>query len=107
MSNAPADVHDVKKEVRGYMIVFGSLAFLTILTVLISRLHFGLVGNVAIALLIATFKASLVACFFMHLISERTLIYFLLIFTLGNLFFLFGLLLWGYGDILMGARFVS
>ena len=36
---------------------------------------------VAVALVIATIKGSLVASYFMHLISERRLIYSLLIFT--------------------------
>ena len=76
-----AHTHDVKNEVRGYWIIFSALAFLTVVTVLVSRLHLGLAGNITVALVIATFKASLVASFFMHLISERQLIYALLTMT--------------------------
>ena len=36
---------------------------------------------ITLALIIATIKASLVACFFMHLISEKKLIYAVLILT--------------------------
>ena len=68
--------HDVGKEVRKYMIVFGALLVGTIVTVLASYVDFGSHGvNVAVALLIATVKAALVAAFFMHLIDERKLIY--------------------------------
>jgi caa(3)-type oxidase subunit IV len=56
---------------------------------------------VAIALLIATIKGALVACYFMHLISERRLIY--LVLALTVVFFLFLLLL----PILTSASGVS
>ena len=48
---------------------------LTLVTVAISRLHLSIPAAIAVALLIATVKGSLVACYFMHLISERKLIY--------------------------------
>ena len=70
--------HDIKKEVRGYLMVFAALLSLTIVTVGISYLHLSLLPAVAIALTVATVKASLVACYFMHLISEKKLIYCLL-----------------------------
>jgi cytochrome c oxidase subunit 4 len=46
--------------------VGAALLVLTVITVLAARVHFGQF-NLVIALLIATFKASLVALFFMHL----------------------------------------
>jgi cytochrome c oxidase subunit 4 len=81
---------DVDKHVRIYLIVFASLAALTVITVGISYLHLPLVPAVSLALLVATIKGSLVACYFMHLISERKLIYWVLGFT--AFFFLFVLL---------------
>jgi cytochrome c oxidase subunit IV len=76
---------DVSKHVRGYLIVFGALIIGTILTVWASRIHFGAAGsntaNIAVALLIACTKAFLVAGYFMHLISEKKLIYSVLAFT--------------------------
>ena len=48
---------------------------LTIVTVAISRLHLSVPVAVTVALLVATIKGSLVACYFMHLISEKKLIY--------------------------------
>lgn len=72
-----AETHeiDVKKHVRTYIAVFVSLMVLTLVTVAVSYLHLSIGWAVAVALLIATVKGSLVACYFMHLISERKLIY--------------------------------
>jgi cytochrome c oxidase subunit 4 len=68
--------HDVSKEVRKYMLVFGALLVGTVITVWASYINFGSHAmNVAVALVIATVKAALVAAFFMHLIDERKLIY--------------------------------
>jgi cytochrome c oxidase subunit IV len=68
--------HDVSKEVRKYMFVFGALIVGTIVTVLASYVNFGTpAANIIVALVIAIIKASLVAAFFMHLIDERKLVY--------------------------------
>ena len=67
-------VADVKKHVRVYLIIFGALLLLTLVTVVVSYLDIGFGPALAIALLIATVKASLVALYFMHLISERQVI---------------------------------
>ena len=99
--------HDIKKEVNTYLFVFGSLAFLTIVTVLVSRLHLGLAGNITVALIIATFKASLVACYFMHLVSEQKLIYLVLILAAVSLVGLIILLMSGYYDPILGTKIVS
>jgi len=77
--------HDVSKHIRGYLIVFVALIIGTILTVWASRIHFGAEGsntaNIVVALIIALTKAFLVAGYFMHLISEKKLIYSILAFT--------------------------
>lgn len=77
-----ADSHDIQTEVRKYLIVFGALLFLTVVTVAISYLHLPVMSAIILALIVASFKASLVAGFFMHLLSEKKLIYGILIFTL-------------------------
>jgi cytochrome c oxidase subunit 4 len=59
---------------------------LTIITVTVSYLDLPTPGAIALALTIAGIKGSLVAAYFMHLISERKLIYVVLAFTL--IFFL-------------------
>jgi cytochrome c oxidase subunit IV len=48
---------------------------LTIITVAVSYLDLSTPVAIAVALFIATIKGSLVACYFMHLISEKKLIY--------------------------------
>jgi cytochrome c oxidase subunit IV len=72
---------DIDKHVRIYITVFVALMVLTIITVAISRLHLPIHLAVTVALLVATVKGSLVACYFMHLISEKKLIYAVLALT--------------------------
>jgi cytochrome c oxidase subunit 4 len=72
----------VALQVRRYLYVFYALLFGTVITVGASYIPFGHHSlNIAVALFIAAGKAFLVAGFFMHLISERKLIYGLLTFT--------------------------
>jgi cytochrome c oxidase subunit 4 len=66
---------DIDRHVRVYITVFVALMALTLITVAVSYLHLPLPMAVTVALLIATVKGSLVACYFMHLISEKKLIY--------------------------------
>ena len=54
---------------------------LTMITVAVSRVHLPVPIAVTVALLVATVKGSLVACYFMHLISEKKLIYAVLALT--------------------------
>ncbi len=72
---------DIKKSVRTYMVVFAALAALTVVTVAVSYLDVSTGTAVALALVIASCKGSLVAMFFMHLIDERKAIYWILILT--------------------------
>jgi caa(3)-type oxidase subunit IV len=81
--------HDVSKHIRGYLMVGGTLLLFTGITVALSYINFGTQkANVAVAMLVATFKAGLVAAIFMHLSSEKRMIYRILIFTF---FFVLGL----------------
>jgi cytochrome c oxidase subunit 4 len=66
---------EIDKHVRIYITVFVALMVLTIITVAIARVHLPLPIAVSLALLVATIKGSLVACYFMHLVSEKKLIY--------------------------------
>jgi cytochrome c oxidase subunit 4 len=72
---------DIDRHVRIYITVFVALMALTIVTVAVSRFHLPLPIAVSVALLVATVKGSLVACYFMHLISEKKLIYAVLALT--------------------------
>jgi cytochrome c oxidase subunit IV len=66
---------DIDKHVRIYITVFVTLMVLTIVTVAVSRFHLPIHQAVTVALLVAVIKGSLVACYFMHLISEKKVIY--------------------------------
>ncbi len=81
---------DIDKHVRTYLMVFGSLLVLTVVTVGISYLHLPVPAAIGLALVVAMVKGSLVACYFMHLLSERKLILGVLLLTV--LFFFFVLL---------------
>lgn len=54
-----------------YLAIFGTLAVLTLLTVAVSYLHLARPGAIAVALLIAFIKVSLITAFFMHLKMEK------------------------------------
>ena len=100
-------VYDYQKDVRKYIVVFAALAALTLITVAVSYLHLEIIAAVTLALVIASIKGSLVACYFMHLISEKRLIYIVLILTV--VFFL-GLLLLplaGHWDAQVGIKFTG
>jgi cytochrome c oxidase subunit 4 len=87
MSSGSSDHElNIDKHVRVYIVVFVSLMALTLITVAISYLHLPVPAAIGVALFIATVKGSLVACYFMHLISEKKLIFAVLIFTV--IFFL-------------------
>jgi cytochrome c oxidase subunit 4 len=84
--------HNVQKHVKGYLMVGAALLFCTALTVALSYVDFGTrKANVAVAMLVATFKAGLVAAIFMHLAAEKRLIYRVLVFTAFFVFALFWL----------------
>jgi len=90
MSDHAADVDatsdhaaDIDRHVRIYITVFVALMVLTIVTVAISRIHLPVPMAVTLALIVATIKGSLVACYFMHLISEKKLIIAVLLLTIG------------------------
>ena len=82
---------EIDRHVRTYLMVFGALLVLTLATVgAWAFLHLPLGATIALALFIAVVKGSLVACFFMHLISEKKLIHYVLVLTV---IFFFALLL--------------
>ena len=80
---------DIDKTVRNYMLVFGALLCGTVLTVAVSYLDLPTGPAIAIALMIATAKGSLVVLFFMHLVDEKKLVYWVM--GLAVVFFFFEL----------------
>jgi len=80
----PAGDHahgDIDRHVRAAVIVFAALLVLTGVTVGVSYLHLPTVPSIALALAIALVKGGLVCGWFMHLVSERQLIYAVLALT--------------------------
>jgi caa(3)-type oxidase subunit IV len=81
MSALPKDTHgaahvahDTSAEVRTYLIIFGALGALTLLTVGVAYMNLPHAAGVVIALVIAAVKVFLIASFFMHLRGEGRLI---------------------------------
>jgi cytochrome c oxidase subunit 4 len=100
-------VNDVHIAVRGYLVVFGTLLVLTVVTVAVSYLNLPMTPTVIIAVAIATAKASLVAMFFMHLKGERPLVMWSLGLTAVLFVALFAFVLWAEGDHLIGTQFTD
>jgi cytochrome c oxidase subunit 4 len=104
MSDAPGHSADhpadhFSQHVRRYLFVFYALLFGTLITVAASYIPFGHRAlNIGVALFIACGKAFLVAGYFMHLISERKMIYGIMAFTAFFFVGLMGLTLWAMGD---------
>ena len=96
---------DIKKETRTYLMVFAALAMLTIITVAVSYLDTNHTQTVIIALVIASIKGSLVAAFFMHLLSEEKFIYAILALTMIFFVAIFVLPIGTYADA-VGDHFV-
>jgi cytochrome c oxidase subunit IV len=66
--------YDTSAQVRTYLMIFGALAGLTLLTVGVAYMNLPHGAGVVIALVIAATKVFLIASFFMHLRSEGRLI---------------------------------
>ena len=70
---------EIREHSKVYIKVLLALLILTVLTASASYYDFGSVfAAVFIGLFIATIKGSLVACYFMHLIDEEKVIYWVL-----------------------------
>jgi cytochrome c oxidase subunit 4 len=76
-----ASAEEVRKHVKVYLMVFAALAVLTAVTVMVSYFHLPVHTAVIVALIIASVKGGLVAAYFMHLISEEKIIYWVLFLT--------------------------
>ena len=91
-------VEEVKKHVKVYVIVFGALAVLTVVTVAVSYLDFTIIPALIVAMIIALVKGGLVAGYFMHLVSEKKVIYWVLVLTVVFLVCMFALFISALSD---------
>jgi cytochrome c oxidase subunit 4 len=80
-THAAQSPEEFKKHLAPYYVVFVALLCLTAITVGVSYLKLNRPLAITVALIIASIKAGLVAAVFMHLISEKKVIYAVLILT--------------------------
>tara|TARA_Y100001970_G_scaffold102016_1_gene128162 strand:+ start:861 stop:1166 length:306 start_codon:yes stop_codon:yes gene_type:complete len=73
--------HSIEHHIQTYIRVFIALGVLTVITVLVSYLEVSFIEAFFLAITIATIKGSLVLGFFMHLISEKAAIIWILVAT--------------------------
>lgn len=90
---------EIKKHVKTYIAIFVALLIGTLLTVAVAFVDLGHKGNIALALVIASVKAFLVAGFFMHLLSEKKTIYAVLTCTVIFFIGLMSLILSAHFDV--------
>lgn len=84
-----ANVEELRASMNKYLMVFAALLVLTGVTVGVSYIPWLAEKHVLaimVALLVAGIKGSLVACYFMHLLDERGMIFWILAFCV--LFFI-------------------
>ncbi len=101
------NTHNLEKELKIYKGVYIGLLFLTVVTVAVSYLHVPVWAAVIIALIVATFKASLVANFFMHLAHEKPLILWTMAFTVFFMLCMIALIIASQFDVYQGLYYES
>jgi len=77
-----SDSTSIKKNIRVYLMIGAALFVGTAITVAVNQVHLAIPIAIAVALVIATTKGSLVAAVFMHLSHEKKWIYGALLLTL-------------------------
>lgn len=102
------DTHDLQKSVRRYLFVFYALIAGTAITVSAYYIHIPSVAiTIAVALFIASVKAFLVAGYFMHLITEKKMIYGILASTAFFFASLMYLVVWSHDQMPPGTVFIG
>src|SRR5437660_837633 len=76
-----SDPASIKKNIRVYWMIGAALFLGTVITVAVNQVHLAIPLAIAVALVIATTKGSLVAAVFMHLSNEKKWIYGALVLT--------------------------
>lgn len=87
---------NVKEHIKLYYKIGAALMVLTVATVGVSYIEFGVPMAIFVALVIALTKGSLVASYFMHLIGERRSIYATLALTVVFFLVLILIPIWGH-----------
>jgi cytochrome c oxidase subunit 4 len=100
MNDSPEqELKDVKKRVQQHIIIAVGLALGSLMTLWTSQTDFGsFTRNVSITLGIASVQAFMIAAFFMHLLSEKKLIYWFLVLTAVFFVVMIGITFWARMD---------
>lgn len=102
------NLEEIQKSVKKYIIIFATLIVFTVITVGLSYVELPTHGlNILVGMIVATFKAALVALIFMHLNHERSVIYKILAFTFVFAVVLFVLFHFAHSDPLVFREFDS
>ena len=80
------NLEELDQHIRACMAIFVTLLCLTVVTVAVSYLNLPPPATISLALCIALVKGSMVISYFMHLVSEKKLIFWSL--SLTGVFFL-------------------
>ena len=100
------NLEEIQKSIKKYIIIGSLLIVFTIITVGLSSVELPTHGmNIMVGMIVATFKAGLVALIFMHLNHERSVIYTILAFTFVFAIVLFLLFHFSHGDPLVFKDF--
>lgn len=83
-----SDHADIRKSIRSYLMVGATLFAFTAITVAVNKVHLAVPLAITVALIIASFKGSMVASVFMHLSHEKRWIYAALVLTVIGFFIL-------------------
>jgi cytochrome c oxidase subunit IV len=97
--------HDHAAHKRVYLAIGATLLVGTVITVLARYLEFNSVAlTIAVALFIASIKSFLVAGYFMHLISEKKMIYLVMATTFFFFVGMIALIMWSDQDMPRGSQ---
>lgn len=102
------NLEEIQKSIKKYLVIGTLLIVFTVITVGLSYVELPTHGmNILVGMIVATFKAGLVALIFMHLNHERPVIYKVLAFTTVFCIVLFVLFYLTHGDPLVDPNFDS
>ncbi len=73
---------NIQKEIKKHITIYILLLILTVINFSLSRMHLSAVETLSGVLSIALIQGSMVVCYFMHLLSEKKMIHFVLILTI-------------------------
>ncbi len=102
------NVEEIQKSIKKYLYIGAALIALSGFTVYLSYVELPTHGqNILLGMIVATFKAALVALIFMHLNHERSVIYKILAFTVVLAIVLFALFIFSHEDPLVFSGFYT